>query len=301
MSRKRRTVPREAVMAVYERTYRRYTGPLTPERTRFLTLPRYAYREVFQSKLFVAFFVLACLPALVDAVIIYLHHNLSALGRLQIPLDRLLPIDAYFFRDFVVGAQSALAFFLALFVGPGLVSADLRNNALPLYLSRPFSRQEYVLGKLAVLLILLSAITWVPGLLLFFLEGYLEGFGWIGKNVQIGWAIFASSWAWILVLSLLTLAISAWVKWKPVARLALLVLFFVLRGWGAAIDGVLRTHWGGLISIMQLNDTVRSALFGVPPMDEGPPVWSAWIALLAMGLLSLALLARRVKPFEVVR
>src|SRR5258707_13066390 len=51
--------------------------------------------------------------------------------------------------------------------GPPLVSRDLRNNALPLYLCRPFTRTEDVLGKMSVLLILLSAITWIPQLLLF--------------------------------------------------------------------------------------------------------------------------------------
>lgn len=287
-------------MAVYERTYRRYTGPLTPERTRFLTLPRYAYQEVFRSKLFVAFFVLACLPVLVDAVIIYLHHNLSALKMIELPLDKLIPIDAAFFRNFVVTIQSGFAFFLALAVGPGLVSADVRNNALPLYFSRPFTRAEYVLGKLAVLLVLMSAITWIPGLLLFLLQGYLEGSGWMGENLWIAGAILASSWAWILVLSLLTLAISAWVKWKPVARIALLAIFFVLRGWGLAINATLGTRWGGLVSLMELNDTVRSALFGDVPAG-GLPAWSAWLALAAVCGLSLWLLSRRVRAYEVVR
>ena len=46
-------------------------------------------------------------------------------------------------------------------------------------------RAQYVLGKMSVLLILLSLITWVPQLLLFFFQSYLEGsngfakiFGW---------------------------------------------------------------------------------------------------------------------------
>ena len=56
-----------------------------------------------------------------------------------------------------------LALFLAAFVGPGQVSPDLANNALSLYLARPFSRAEYVLGKMSVLVILLSLMTWVPG------------------------------------------------------------------------------------------------------------------------------------------
>ena len=288
-------------MAVYDRAYRRYEGALTPARTRFLVLPRYAYEEILKSKAFIVFLVLCFLPLLVEAVIIYLHHNLSALTRMELPLDQLVPIDAQFFGEYVVGFQSTLAFFLALFVGPGLVSADLRNNGLPLYLSRPFSRGEYVLGKLAVLLILLSAITWVPGLLLFGLQGYLAGLGWLRDNAWIGGAILASSLAWIVTLALLTLAISAWVKWKPVARIALLAIFFVMRGWAEAINAILDTTWGGLVSLMRLAETVRQGLFRLELSPGAPPVWSAWMGLAAVCLLSLWLLSRRVRAYEVVR
>ena len=54
-------------------------------------------------------------------------------------------------------------FFLAAFVGPGLISPDLSHNGLPLYLARPFSRAEYVLGKMSVLVGLMSLMTWIPG------------------------------------------------------------------------------------------------------------------------------------------
>ena len=287
-------------MAVYERAYRRYTGELTPERTRFLVISRFAFREVFQTKVFLAFFVLCFVPLLVTGIVIYLHHNLSALTKLEIPLKDLIPIDARFFSEYVVGIQSILAFFLALFVGPGLVSADLRNNALPLYLSRPFSRDEYVLGKLSVLLILLSAITWVPAMLLYFFQAYLEGMGWLADNARIGWAVFLSCWAWILSISLLTLAVSAWVKWKPLARLALLALLFVLQGWAEMINAALDVRWGGMISLLELNETVRDGLFGRDVVIR-LPVWAAGLGLVAVALGSLALLSRRVRAFEVVR
>ena len=42
-------------MAVYERTWRRYTGPLTPLRGRFLVVTRYALSDAFASRLFTAF------------------------------------------------------------------------------------------------------------------------------------------------------------------------------------------------------------------------------------------------------
>ena len=58
------------------------------------------------------------------------------------------------------------------------ISPDLSNNALPLYLCRPINRTEYILGKMAVLFIPLSCITWIPGLLLFAIQAGLQGQGW---------------------------------------------------------------------------------------------------------------------------
>jgi ABC-type transport system involved in multi-copper enzyme maturation permease subunit len=156
-------------MAVYEQTYKPYTGALTPEWSRFLIIPRHAFRGVFKSKLFTAFYVICFVPLLVEAVLIYLHHNPVALTIMRVNARDLLPIDGSFFQ-FFVNFQGGFAFFVALLVGPPLVSRDLRNNALPLYLCRPFSRTEYVLGKMSVLLILLSWITWIPQLLMFLFQ-----------------------------------------------------------------------------------------------------------------------------------
>ena len=163
-------------MAVYERTYHGYEGAITPAWSRFLIVPRYSYREVFQSKLFSAFYTACFIPPIAYALFIYLHHNLSALTLLQIPEGALPPIGKFFWFSFV-GVESWFVFLIGLFVGPALVSPDLANNGLALYLCRPFTRREYVLGKMAVLVILMSLITWIPGLLLFLLQAYLEGGG----------------------------------------------------------------------------------------------------------------------------
>ena len=77
-----------------------------------------------------------------------MQHNASALGLLGVQgANRLISINVTFFLN-LLGWQSMLALFLAAFIGPGQVSPDLANNALSLYLARPFSRAEYVLGKM---------------------------------------------------------------------------------------------------------------------------------------------------------
>ncbi len=285
-------------MAVYDHAYRRYTGTLTPWSQRPWVLVRYTLRDIFASRMLLAYLVLCALAPLSSAIVIYLHHNLSALAAINLPLDRLVAIDAGFFRQ-VVRGQCWLGFFLALGVGPGLLSADVRNNALPLYLARPLTRAGYLWGKSGALVLLLSAVTWVPGLLLFLLQTSLEGTAWGGPNAYLAWAIFASSWVWIAVVTLATLAVSAGVKWKAVARIVLLALFFVLHGFGRALNHGLDTRFGDLASLGQMNAVVRAALFRQAP-EDAVPVAAAALGLAAIALLCLLAL-RRLRAYEVVR
>ena len=189
---------------------------------------------------------------------------------------------------------------MTAFVGPGLISSDLANRALPLYLSRPFSRAEYVIGKMSVLLVLLSLITWVPGLILFGLQCVLAGRSWLAQNLWLAWALFASSWIWILVISLLALALSAWVKWRIVAGALLLAVLFFGAGFAQAINAVLRTQSGHFINIVYLMKTIWTALFRIDSEGDISSA-NAWIALLVYCAICLALLVRKVRAYEVVK
>src|SRR5215204_3605940 len=303
-------------MAVYEQTYKPYTGKLTPDWSRFLIIPRHAYRAVFNSKLFTAFFVICFLPVLVEAILIYLHHNVNALAIMRVNVRELIPIDASFFQTFV-NIQGGFALFVALLVGPPLVARDLRNNALPLYLCRPFSRTEYVIGKMSVILILLSAITWVPQLLLFLRQSYLVGFTWVQDNIWMASAIFIGRFVWILLLALLSQKLSALVKWRVIASAALIAIFFIPSVFGEFVNLVFQTRWGNIISLGALMKNVTAGLFGTfervtrtlqlrdfegdvirEVMLVEPPLWASWTALFLVCAVCLALLSWKVKAYE---
>ncbi|HEV8130811.1 MAG TPA: hypothetical protein VGQ81_06140 [Acidobacteriota bacterium] len=287
-------------MAVYKQNYKSYQGPLTPARWRFLILPRYSFRAVFDSRLFVMFFVICFIAPVGAALIIYFKHNINALRAVKVPLDRMAPINEWFFLG-LFNIQNLFSFLLTALVGPGLISPDLANNALPLYLCRPFSRAEYVLGKLSVLVTLLSLITWIPGLALFGLQWSLEGNGWFSENLHIAGAIFLGSWIWILTISLLALALSAWVKWKPVAGALLFGVFFGAAAFGQAINNILYTQWGNLINLGMVMHTVSVWLFLGTSTNRSVPVWSAWLALAIACGFCVMLLARKIRACEVVR
>ena len=300
-------------MAVYKKTYRPYDGQLTPSWSRFLVIPRYAFEDLHRSKFLTTFFFLSFLVPLISAIVIYVQHNASVFNLVGAQgANRLISVNVVFFMT-CLGWQSMLALFLAAFIGPGQVSPDLANNALALYLARPFSRTEYVLGKMSVLLILLSAMTWVPGLLLFAYQGYLEGWDWVTANIRIAGGMFFGAWIWILILSLLALALSAWVKWKPAAGGLMFGVFFVAAGFGATINGVQRTNWGHLFNISYLvgsvwvwlfegsTKTTNGAVFFRVPMGEELPLWCSWAVLAGLSLVCLYMLARKIRGTEVVR
>ena len=292
-------------MAVYEHTYKPYAGQLTPLWSRFLVIPRHAYRDVFAYKLFAGFFALCFVCPLVMAILIYLHHNLAAMAIFQIDLRDLVPINGFFFQIFM-GIQTFLAFLLTVLMGPPLISRDLANNALPLYLCRPLSRAEYVIGKMSVLMILISAITWVPGELLFLFQSYLEGAGWAARNFWIAVAIFVYSWAWILLLSLISVAISAWVKWRLAAGAAIFGLFMISNAIGFMVNGVLATRWGSLFNLTIIMKTIEDSLFREPNSMDLPrwmvlPTPAAWIMFGLFLAMCVLLLSRRVRAYEVVR
>jgi ABC-2 type transport system permease protein len=300
-------------MAVYKKTYRPYEGELTSSFRRLLVMPRYAFEDLHRSRFLTIFFLASFIYPLICALMIYVVHNTSALALLGVQGgERLISVDVGFFLR-LLGWQSMLALFLSAFIGPGLVSPDLANNALALYLARPFSRWEYVLGKMSVLLILLSLMTWVPGLLLFGLQGYLQGWQWTHDNFRLAWASFVASTIWIIVLSLLALALSAWVKWKPAAGALMFGVFFVAAGFGATINGVQRTTWGNIFNIFYLigsvwvqlfegsNRTTNGAVFFRANQGEVLPMWCSWFGLAMLCAICLYMLARKIRGMEVVR
>lgn len=287
-------------MPVYDRSWRPYDGPLTPLSRRFLVISRQALAGLFSARLHALAFFAACLPALVFAVIIYGANNLDALALLGVRASDAFAIDTGFFYRFLV-VQVAFGSVFTSLIAPAMVAPDLAHDALVLVLARPIGRREYVLGKLAALVALLSAVTWVPGLLLFGIQASLAGGEWLAAHLRIALALFVGSWLWILTVGLVALAISAWVRWRPVATAAVLGVFLVGKGLGHAVNQLLDTIWGRLLVVDDLIVTVWAALFDREQPEGSLPMLATALGIAAFWVLALRLLARRLQAREVSR
>ena len=287
-------------MTVYKRSYEAYRGKVTRRWSRCVVLTRYALGELFRSRFFFGFFIVSLVPVLLFAGYIFVANSPLVRTLLSLVSSSLkFPVETRFFTSFLE-AQAFLAFLLTCWAGPTLVAGDLTNGALPLFLSRPLGREEYVAGKFAVLGILLSCITWIPALALLFLEGGLSEKGWLAAHLWMMGPILWCSLVWIALLALVGLATSAWVKWRIVAMGAIFGVFVIPAGLGMAMDRILETGWGRMLDPNYLFHEVlyagfRSSFGGAVPLS------AAWAMLVLVSVVSLEMLRARLRAFEVVR
>jgi ABC-2 type transport system permease protein len=285
-------------MAVYKRGYHRYYGPLTGQWARLFVLPRFCWQRLMQQRLIVLLLVAAMFWPVGCAGFIYLSNHSELLQGLGSNLTGYLKIDSGFFLVFM-NTQSVFAVVLSAFAGPSLIAPDLSNGALPLYFSRPLSRTEYVLARLLVLLGLLSFVTWIPGILLFFMQSGMGGWNWFVTNWNLGLGVFLGSMLWIILVSLVAMASSAYVRWRIVAGALVLGVFFILAGAAELVNQVLRVQWALAFNPGRAMNRIWRSLLDAGS-GGGPGIFECWLAISVMTILLLVILERKLRPVEVV-
>lgn len=292
-------------MAVYERRYRPYQGPETPTWSRFLIPARYGFQRLVDSKALLFFLVLCSFYPIGCLVYVYVVNNLSKLAALGISVsggDTTIGPD-FFLILFEVQA-TVLGMILTLIVGPGVISPDLANNGLPLYLVRPFSRWEYVAGKLMVVVSMLSLVILLPPLAVFGMQSVMSP-SWGLSHLGLLLGVVIAALLQCLVYALLATAVSATVRWRPVAAAILFVILTLGGPLGLAIGATLQTRFGTLLDVQHVLRTVRKALIGgTVPINEALgklPIEGCIVMLLLLTGLCLWQLKRRLEAYEVVR
>ncbi len=282
-------------MPIYEQGYRRYDARAPLHSIRFWPITREALQALLQKRAFLGLLLVCFIPFVVRVVQIYVVTRFPEAGRV-------LPVDGRLFGEFL-NKQIGLAILLTIFGGSGLVAGDLRSGAILVYLSRPLTRRDYVIGKLGVLMTLNLSITLVPALLLYFTGLTLDPdrflkweLAWIAPAVVIH-AVVVS-----LALSLLALAISSLSRSGRVAGLAFFGLLMVLE----IVRGVLQAGFdlerAPLLSLQADLRTLGAALFGMTGSRLDAIAWpEAATVLTIVAGACLLILRSRVRAVEVVK
>ena len=93
---------------------------------------------------------------------------------------------------------------------------------------------------------------------------------------------------------------SAWVKSKAFSRAFMAGFLFVPAAFGEVINNTLNTKMGNALNLVAVLQTLGSKFLGVPFRGLHLPLAAALVSLAVVGSLSLLLLNRRLRAYEVV-
>ncbi len=278
-------------MPIHDQGYRRYGGTRAPSGRAWSVIARAGIRTMLAKRAFVALLLFAWLPFLVRAVQIYAATNL--------PQAQFLAADARLFRDFLE-QQGVFLFFITVYVGSGLIANDRRANALQIYLSKPMTRFEYIVGKFAVLAILLLFVTWVPAMLLLLVQIAFSGsFSFFVDNLFLFPAITLFSFVEVAAVSLMMLALSSLSRSSRYVG----ILYAVLMFFSGAIYRMLYAVTGdsrlAFVSLPSTLEQLGDAIFRLP-LTMDLPVSGALLVIVLLMVGSSYVLRQRVRGVEVV-
>jgi len=281
-------------MPIYEQTYRRYEARAPLRTLRFWPITREALRLILARRAFLGLLLVAWVPFVWRVIQVYIVTQYPQFGRV-------LPIDGRMFGQFLA-VQTLFTLFISIFGGAGLIANDLRTGAILVYLSRPLTRRDYVLGKIGVLMALNLGVTLVPGILLYVVSVALAPEQFATWNLSwIGPAVLLHSLVLSLVVSLVALAASALSRNARVAGLTFFLLVFGLETVRRVLGWLYNRPESALLSIQASLESLGNALFGITDRAlQLPWVYPALILFL-VSLGCLAILRARVRAVEIVR
>lgn len=279
-------------MPIHDQSYRRYGGTRESPRGAWTVIASAGIQAVLRKRAFLALLLFAWGPFIVRAVQIYVAANF--------PQASILAMKAETFREFF-DQQGIFVFFVTVYVGAGLIANDRRANALQIYLSKPLTRAEYVAGKMAVLVSFLLLVTWLPAVLLLVLQTLFAGsFAFVREHAFLLPAITLYSLVQVLVASFTMLALSSLsTSSRYVAVLYAGAVLFT-DAMFAALRGIMGTSAVSWVSFPASLAQIGDLVFRQRLRYDTPPAVSA-IVLLALVVVSISVLERRIRGVEVVR
>ena len=166
-------------MPIFDQGYQHWQGTLSGHGWRWLAVTRHGVRVGMQNRALRMIVICSWIPSLMLAGVLAVWGLVEQKIAWAIELLKsLFPVEEFLsnpsaFRVpmwtmcfyYFVQTEIWFVMIIMLMVGPGLISQDLRYNALPLYFSRPVRRIDYFLGKLGIIGAFLGMVTVVPAVI----------------------------------------------------------------------------------------------------------------------------------------
>ncbi|MDE0556292.1 MAG: ABC transporter permease subunit [Candidatus Poribacteria bacterium] len=287
-------------MPIHTQNYRHWEGTLkTHSHTRWWIIAKAELKLLAQRKIVR---LIVAIPPLMyifaHAVLIYIINQVPGVE------FAFIKVDGEFFQKFLFRISPFPSPFIvalvAIFGGSGLIATDLKNNTLSLYLSKPISWIDYLIGKFAAIGILLACLTLVPGLLLFLEQSLFAGTAFLKDNYWVPFSIIAYSLIIVLSTGLLILVFSSLTTNARYAIIGFSAVWFGSIVLYEVLKEMARTSKVALVSIWANYDILGTALFGGSPDYSVHWIWALLIQIVLI-VFYLFVLRRRIRAVEVVK
>ena len=276
---------------IHDQGYRRYPGRRVPHGRRWWVIGRASLFARVRERRVMGLLLFAWLPFLVRAVQIYASANFQQVAFLA-PTPQT-------FREFL-DQQELFVFIVTIVIGAGLIADDRRANALQIYLSKPLTRVEYVVGKLVTLALVLAFVTWLPAMLLLLLQMLFAGSAqFIREHLFLIPAITLLAAVQVFVSSFAMLALSSLSSNRRFVAIMYTGIIFFTAAMYQALKTITGSGAWAWISPWATLDILGGAIFRVQERPPMSPIAAA-IAVLGLIAISIAILERRVRGVEVV-
>ena len=277
--------------AIHDQGYRHYLGQRAPIGRAWWVIARSHILTSVQYRPFLVLLLAAYAPFVFRAVQIYVAST-------NLQVAEFLATTPDTFRDFL--SQQRLFVFLITIGQAGLIADDRRTNALQLYLSKPLTRVEYILGKLVPPVVYVLAITLVPALLLLLLQIVFAGtLTFLRANIFLLPAITLFSLIQALLSAFAILALSSLTKSRRFVAIMYAGLVFFTTAMYQALRAITTSRKWAVISPGEMLDVIANAIFR-GRADPAVPVYVAVIAIFVIIGLAILVLERRIRAVEVV-
>jgi hypothetical protein len=289
----------------------RYHGWNGPRRSPWLAsvaIVRVGLVQVFRRKAYWVVLLLALMRFLFFWAIIYGITQLELPPRMrQGLLERLnfsaepQPGQTDGYVLFMAG-QTIVVMMLLAFTGSLLVGGDFRQGALPFYLSRQIDRRHYIVGKLAAVATIVTLMTTLPALALFFEYGMFTSSSryWL-ENWRVVAGVLVYGGVLAVVLSSVLVSLSAWLQRTAPIVVAWSSLFVLLRGMRSILADRDSPYWNLIDLWYDMQVVGRLAFDKLRDETEQRVAYWAVALLAAVCALALTALVHRVRAVEIVR
>ncbi len=308
-------------MAIYDQSYRRWEGDRNrPVQCTTVIVEagiRAASTAFFRRKFPAMILTLSSFALfLFGLVVIFMrHYALTTPDTLPEELVTILTD-----REFVEGtspsgstiffyftaAQMVFVAWACLLMGSGLVANDRRTNALELYLSRPMTVMQYVMGKLLVVCFFVALVSLVPAVILILVQLLVsvDSATEVTRLLDLLWRTVVGGGVYVLVPSLLMLTASSMAEKARNAAVMWLGLLFLTDVIAANV--LVEIFGNESFALFSFRFNLEQCLAAILRPSE--MVWTSsdvatWKSALVLGawmFLCVRTLRRRIRPVEIV-